>query len=62
MGKPSSDAFLPVYTQLMKIFGQIQGAVVSTWILADYNNVHFALQQYPVDGQICSEEVVVELE
>ncbi|KAJ7731217.1 fungal-specific transcription factor domain-containing protein [Mycena metata] len=43
-GKPSSDAFLPVYTQLMKIFGQIQGAV------------------YPVNGQICSEEVVVELD
>ncbi|KAJ7185325.1 hypothetical protein C8R46DRAFT_981882 [Mycena filopes] len=43
-GVPASGAFLPVYIQLMMIFGRIQGAV------------------YPVHGQICSEDVVVELD
>ncbi|KAJ7157421.1 hypothetical protein C8R46DRAFT_1114465 [Mycena filopes] len=41
---PSSDAFVPVYIQLITIFGRIQSAV------------------YPVDGQVCSEDVVVELD
>ncbi|KAJ7157352.1 fungal-specific transcription factor domain-containing protein [Mycena filopes] len=43
-GKPSISAYVPIYLQLMMIFGRIQGAV------------------YPVDGQPCSEEVIVELD
>ncbi|KAF7347206.1 Fungal-trans domain-containing protein [Mycena venus] len=43
-GKPSNCAFIPVYLQLMLIFGHIQRAV------------------YPVNGQMCSENVVVQLD
>ncbi|KAJ7045190.1 hypothetical protein C8F04DRAFT_940882, partial [Mycena alexandri] len=60
--KPSISAYFPAYVQLTLIFERIRNAVVRILLVfCDIIPIRFP-PQYPVNGQICSEAEIVELE